>query len=371
MRLPLYPLFLAAVQKGLDTNIRYIQAAQIAIVAGILAIFYFLARRLSDPKLALLAAILLAFYAPLTIRAALIMSEALFVFMLLLSLYLVIVAVQDLRRGYFVAGGLALALAALTRPVVLLLPALLVPLFLVASVGRLGLKRSVGFSSLFVIAFTVVLLPWGIRNSVTLDEFTVLPSSGGANLWAASHANWEGFVEEHMAYAWTLDEFFDLEQGDYYISSQADERFMDAALGNIKDDPKGWLARNAQKLVRISYYSFSQELRDAVEVGAQQDKVYGSLRGLDAVTIASILLTLIGALLSLRNLPALIVLVTGLYFLAVEFVSFAEPRHLLPIVPLYILLASMALGWLARLFREDPSASGTMERQIGRLGGPE
>ena len=362
MRPPIYPLILAGVQKGLGTNIRYIQAAQIAIVAGTLAIFYFLARRLSGPKIGLLAAILCAIYAPLTIRAALIMSEALFVFMVLLSLYLLIAAVQDLRRGYFVAGGLALALAALTRPVVLLLPVLLVPLILVASIGRLGLKRSVAFTSLFVITYIVVLLPWGIRNAVTLDEFTVLPSSGGVNLWAASHPNWEGFVEEHMAYAWTLDEFFDLKQGDYYISSQADERFMDAALENIKDDPKGWLSQNAQKLARVSYYSFSQELRDAVEVGAQQGKVYGFLRGLDAVTIAFILLTLIGALLSLRSLPALIVLVTGLYFLAVEFVSFAEPRHLLPIVPLYILLASMALGWLARLFREDPSASGTMQQ---------
>ena len=45
----------------------------------------------------------------------------------------------------------------------------------------------------------LVLTPWTIRNAVTLGDPTPLPTQGGIALWAASHPDWEAFVDKHMA----------------------------------------------------------------------------------------------------------------------------------------------------------------------------
>ena len=130
MRQPLYPIFLAGIQSVFGTNIRFVQVLQALLITGTVVIFYFLARRIFDARISFLAAVLLSIYIPFTVRAALIMSEALFIFLMFLSLYLVVAALQEQRGKYYIAAGVVLGLAFLTRPVVILLPLALIPLLI-------------------------------------------------------------------------------------------------------------------------------------------------------------------------------------------------------------------------------------------------
>ena len=225
MRPPLYPLFIAAIQGIWGDGIRAVQAAQALIVAATVAVFYLLARRIFDLKLSLVVTALLALYIPFTIRAALIMSEALFIFLLILAIYLAVCSFQTQRGKYYIAFGIVLALASLTRPVTMLLPLVLVPILVVVSREQIPLRRSIFLNLLFATSFFLVLLPWGMRNAVSMGDYTVLPSSGGVNLWFGTHPDWKQFVKYGTGYAWQLDEFHDIRDNNYYISSEADELF--------------------------------------------------------------------------------------------------------------------------------------------------
>ena len=347
MRQPLYPIFLAGSQSVFGTNIRFVQVLQALLITGTVVVFYFLARRIFDARISFLAAVLLSIYIPFTVRAALIMSEALFIFLMFLSLYLVVAALQEQRGKYYIAAGLVLGLAFLTRPVVILLPLALIPLLIFFARHQASMGRTILLNSVFTLAFLAVLVPWGIRNAVVLGEYTPLPSSGGVNLWVATHPDWKEFVNYGTAYAWELDEFFDITGGDYYISSEADERFFREATENIKDDPQGWLSRNIKKLAWVSYYSFFQEIRPSLEGRGLVNRHPEFANVMHVGTLIFLFLLVFGMLQSLHKRESILLLVTMVYFLLVEAVSFAESRHLLPLVPLYHLFAASALAILA------------------------
>jgi hypothetical protein len=353
MRPPIYPLFLAGVQSLFGANIRFVQAIQALLVTGTVAIFFFLAHRVFDTKVSFLATLLLGLYIPWTVRAALIMSEGLFVFLLVLSIYLLIVAIQEQKSRSYGAAGAVLALASLTRPITLLLPVLLIAILMISGRRKTRLAHLLRVNLFLALAYLAVLLPWGIRNAVVLHEFTVFPSSGGVNLWAASHADWRGFARDHMAHAWRLKEFYALQQDDYYISSEADKRFYQAAAQNIKADPRGWLFRNSQKLARVSYYSFGQELWNTAEHRALTGQSFAFLRVLQAATLVFILLAVLGLVRSLSKPECWAMLAIVMYYFLIQFVSFAEARYMLPIVPLYILFATYGLSLSARALWRD------------------
>jgi hypothetical protein len=353
MRPPIYPLFLAGVQSLFGANIRFVQAIQALLVTGTVAIFFFLARRVFDTRVSFLATLLLSLYIPWTVRAALIMSEALFIFLMLLSLYLLIVAIQEQKSRYYGAAGAVLALASLTRPITLLLPVLLIAILMISGRRQTRLAHLLRVNLFLALAYLAVLLPWGIRNAVVLHEFTVFPSSGGVNLWVASHPDWRGFVRDHMAHAWRLKEFYALQQDDYYISSEADKRFYQAAAQNIKADPRGWLFRNSQKLARVSYYSFGQELWNTAKHRALTGQSSTFLRVLQAATFVFILLAVLGLVRSLSRRECWAMLAIVMYFFLIQFVSFAEARYMLPIVPFYILFATYGLSLSARALWRD------------------
>ena len=348
MRQPLYPMFLVGIQSIFGTNIRFVQVLQALLIAGTVVIFYSLARRIFDARISFLAALFLSIYIPFTVRAALVISETLFIFLMFLSLYLVVAALQEQRGKHYIAGGVVLGLAFLTRPNVILLPLALIPVLIFFARHQTSMGRAILLSSVFTLAFLAVLVPWTIRNAVVLGEYTPLPSSGGVNLWITTHPDWKEFVNHGTAYAWELDEFFDIQGGDYYISSEADGRFFREATENIKDDPQGWLSRNIKKLAWVSYYSFFQELRPSLEGRSLVSRHTGFANIMHAATLIFIFLLVLGLLKSLHKRESILLFTTMVYFLFVAWVSFAESRYLLPIVPLYLLFAASALAMLAK-----------------------
>ena len=166
-------------------------------------------------------------------------------------------------------------------------------------------------------------------------------------MWVTTQPDWKGFVNHGTAYAWELDEFFTIRQNDYYISSQANERFFEEGIGNIKDDLPGWLSNNIKKLASVSYYSFFQELRPSEDGRTLVSEHPGLLRVMHVGTLAFIFLTLYGVIRSLGRLESVILVVVIGYFFLLGFVFFAEARFFLPIVPLYLVFSAVPLFLLA------------------------
>lgn len=170
-RPPTYPLFLAAVYGTWGYSHAAVQVAQALLGAASVLLLFFVVRRLHAAA-AWPAALVAAIYEPLVSICSEIMSECLFIFLLLLALW----ALGDERRRWqmLVLGGAAVGLAALARPVgLLVLPALFITAL--CQDGRAGWRR-VLWASLATVA---VIAPWTARNYAVHGALVPISTHGG------------------------------------------------------------------------------------------------------------------------------------------------------------------------------------------------
>jgi len=157
--MPLWPLVLAALPKGVDA--RYF-AALLSLLA--LPLAFLLALRLAGPAVAILVLALMAFDLDQAVLAGSLLTEPLFT-VLLLAFALA------WTGGATLLAAIALGLAALTRPEAFLIP------FAIALFAR-EWKRPL----LLMAGVVLALCPWVVRNAVTFDTFLPFTTTGGITL---------------------------------------------------------------------------------------------------------------------------------------------------------------------------------------------
>lgn len=183
---PGYPLFLALCYRiamlhraSHDFELRFaifIQALLSAISCGFL---YWAARRMLSRGFALFAAFLFAFYLPSIWSITQILTETLYVFLLLLFVWLFTVAMAERTLWWWAASGFAIGLSGLVRPTVF--PLVLAALIYLAFRLREGepLKRLVLEYICYAIGFLVPLVPWWIRNVRLLHHLVLSDTEVG------------------------------------------------------------------------------------------------------------------------------------------------------------------------------------------------
>ena len=224
-RAPLYPLFVAAHLRLFGETPTPVFASQMVLSLLNVVLVYALARCLvpANRQAATLAAVLMALYFPFAVYPQALLSETLFI-ALLLGAFLALayaVAIDDRRpltarllagkrggqvRWLVLAGGL-MGLATLTRSITLaFLP--VVALWLLAQIfphrGSEGIesakfsKTSVFSVSLwfnpivFLLAATLVIAPWTWYNSRLYGGLVVIDTSGAFNLMLGGRTAYDG-----------------------------------------------------------------------------------------------------------------------------------------------------------------------------------
>jgi hypothetical protein len=202
-RTPLYPLFIAGVVAVLGEDLRGLALAQHLL--GIVTVVgtYFLGRAMFGRPAGAVAALAVALSAPLLIYEHYILAEPLFIPLLVLGLLLVVLAMRAgrgnrARIGLYLAGGIVLALAALSRPIgQALLP--IGPLAIVAHqwAGRGAIRATVRASVLpiacLLLGFALILVPWAIRGSMTTGRVSGAGAMGQSLIGRIIRHD-EGFV---------------------------------------------------------------------------------------------------------------------------------------------------------------------------------
>lgn len=171
---PLYPAFLAIVQRpfGFD-HFWPIQLVQLALDAGTTVLLYRLARRLFRHPLAPPAVVLLyAAYLPAARSVASVLTETLFVFLMVLSIFL---ADRGLRRrdraaepanpSRWLTFGVVLGVAGLVRPVIL---TWLPTLWLLTLLPAFRTRANASGLLITTIAVAALTVPWIVRNDLRL-----------------------------------------------------------------------------------------------------------------------------------------------------------------------------------------------------------
>lgn len=363
---PLYPLGLAVawrlapdaplpadgglVSPGVLISIRL---AQVFLSVATVWLAYRLARRLtSDSRPGLIAALALGLGPAFVLEPFNILTETLFMFWLTLGIWLYVRGQEKGSNPGAALIGVVFALATLTRPVLLLFPALLAPHLAIVRGSRAGTRRS----AIMLAAFVLTLVPWNVYLLSTTGH--PLPSGLASNLWigATGSGQWEGRE--------TLDRRREQFKG-------GDEDYLDETLGPIARHPVQWLSLRGRSLAGAILQPHGTvnltgpSTREFFAEWWRQDR---SLSGLAAIRrspwfwlklsiyifhYAALAFVLLGLALLFRQWRRYyaVFAIVG-YLFGVYGILTVSPRYLFPAeVFLWILGAAGLRGWLDRRVR--------------------
>lgn len=351
IRPPLYPALVAAVYSlfGLQ-NYQAVRALQIVLSLATTGLVYWLARRLYDQRVAILAAALHTLYPSLVGATNLVLTETLFTLLVCAFLVLVERHVRTPSRWTLAAAGVVLGLAALTRSVVWLFPPFALVVLVVAS-RETGLARRVASALPLLIGFAITLAPWTIRNTQLQKTFTTVDVMGGRNVMMGNY-------EFTPAYRpWAAIEITG-ERAWYSVlatangglagktQGQIDKLAMKYAFAYMLDHPAQTMTRSAAKLCH--FWQLEREL----VAGAKQG-IWGRFSTAAVVLLAAIvmgayaltmLLGIYGAAVSPPNsaaMHAMLLVLIG-FVTALHCLAFAHSRYHLPLMPIVIVYAAAA-----------------------------
>lgn len=176
-RTPLYSLFVALAVALAGEDLRALVAAQHGLGVVTAGLTWALGRLAFGRLAALAAGLGVALAGPLLIYEHYVLTESLFTVLLTLAVLLALRALRAPTRGRLLAAGVALATAALTRPVA----DVLIPLLPLALLLRDRRWRPAALSAgWFALGIAALMLPWMARNALVYGTFSAEGALGQA-----------------------------------------------------------------------------------------------------------------------------------------------------------------------------------------------
>jgi len=336
-RPPLYPYFLAAVMALGGSSSFTLMAAHALLGAATALLTYGMAWRVY-PSSAWVAATIVALYPTLVIYTGLVLSENLYI-PLLLAVVLALQSIESARGGLLwsaLAGALG-GLTALARSAALLLaPA---GAFLL---GPPSARRRAGRALIATCAAALIVAPWTYRNYRFLGAFIPIDTNAGFNLMVGNNPRATGQLR--------LDVLRDLER-EHFTGKEELERHragLQVARDFVLRHPLRWLALAPRKLGYLVGLE-GRELLWAYSHGYFGAIQPWSLRLCLVTVLAGFPLLFLSALLGAALRPDRTLLLVILYTAVLHVATFGESRFHLPLVPPLAVFA--ACGW--RVLRRE------------------
>lgn len=191
---PGYQFFLAGVYKIFGRNLYLIWVLQALMHTLSGYLIYLISKKIFlSAKAGIISAFLFLFFIDIFELTAMLLTETLFLFLLILSIYSVIKFFENPNYKTSAFAGLIFGLGILTRPTVL-------PMCIII-LGVMMYKKYFKFAALFLIIPVLIISPWTIRNYKVHNAFILTSSAGGINLWMGNNpqATGESFYTEEMS----------------------------------------------------------------------------------------------------------------------------------------------------------------------------
>lgn len=182
---PLYPLFLAGIYGLSRNNTVLVQLVQTLISGALILCVYLLGKQVFSQETGLLAAFLVAIDPFLNYFNAKLLSETLFIFLLVLSFLLLVRSLDEYKFSF--STGLCFGLSNLCRSVIFGF----VPLVVIGCVSSQPKKMKFLLSTFFICGVLVILFPWTIRNYLIFKKFVPLSLQKGWNMAEGLNPNFE------------------------------------------------------------------------------------------------------------------------------------------------------------------------------------
>ncbi len=259
-RAPLYPLFLACCLKISPGNgllaIRIIQSIIASFSPVILFILlYHLMKPLAattriEPNLYLMifpffGALSFAWMQGQIFFSSILMTETLFIFLLLVWALLGTVYVNENRYWILCLFSLVLGLLALVRPVALIF----LPILIYKTLNHIPRPEWKKQIWLPLFAWIIPILPWTVRNAIVLHHFVPLTTNSGVNFYIG-HNPYYGY------YSTGNKEYIRKELASRYGYNEIleDRYFFNLGLAYIFENPSSLISHSLKKLYFLYIY---------------------------------------------------------------------------------------------------------------------
>jgi len=325
-RPPLYPLFLAVIYLLAGESLCVVGAVQAVIGSLACVLIYFIAKDVFGKTTGITAGAISACYLYFIASARFLTTEGLFIFMFVLSVFLLFKAIEYNSLKYAVCTGFLLGLTTLVRAEVLFFPLFVfMAILLVYKTDKERLVKLIKLSLIALVAFLIPISVWTIRNYSAHKAFVPVSTNGGINFFIGNTPNKDG---RNRVRGPAPEEVADIE----VLESEVEKSraYMKKALVYVSKHPK-----KVSKLVLMKFFFFWSPF----------DWFFLGDKGTYNYHYAFIFpFSIAGILLSVKKFKERWLLYVPLvYFLTTSLVFNAEPRYRMSITPFLIIFASAGL----------------------------
>jgi 4-amino-4-deoxy-L-arabinose transferase-like glycosyltransferase len=350
-----YPAFVAAIvwiveHTPLSDVPKTVAMLQVLIGTASVWLAWRIARRVWDVRTGLVAAALVAVFPGLVLYTAPLLSETLFVALELAAIAVVVDRPWDQdtpSRRRLVAFGALTAAAMYVRPQAALV---IVAVAIGLAVARFGWRRALGAGAVALATAVLLIVPWTVRNAITMDAFVPISTNSGDDLCIGHNPGANG----HFGFYPDCLDIKGLEGGEREI--ERDAKNLRVALDFMTSHPRreAWLL-----LQKVKYtYDGDYEGLDAVEGYGNAPFIPDRLRTvLQRLADGYFWVVLALALVAIPLLPSrrdgrgtmLLASMVGMALIPLAF--FGDVRFHVPASPLFAIAAAVAIVRLPPLVR--------------------
>lgn len=153
-----------------------------------LLLLFFMARKVFNSKIAIVAVIMDLIYIPEIWVSNLVLTETFFKFFVLCLVYFSIYAIDKYKTEFYILGGIALGFATLFRPTISTYPVIILIIWFIK---KLSFKKAVKYTLIVTLVFCIILSPWWIRNYKTFNRFIPFTLATGNPMLQGTFINYD------------------------------------------------------------------------------------------------------------------------------------------------------------------------------------
>ncbi|MDP4092213.1 MAG: glycosyltransferase family 39 protein [Bacillota bacterium] len=332
--MPGLPLVLAAFFKifGLSAGLDAFRVFQVLLhTLGIFLIFL-IARDIFNRRVAIIACLLYALYIPGISNTGLILTEEIFMFLLLALVYVSLLALRTKKMGFYIAGGLLWGIACLFRPTVAPYPIVILIMWLIK---KYTFKEMLKFTIVTALMFIIVMSPWWIRNYSTFDRFIPLTQSSGNPFFQGTYVNY--------------DESKDPPQYPVFNNEMQKDKFeMDTGMKRLR---KGFSENPVEYIywytLGKTYYAWYSPYYYKAVLGVTWNPVYFWHKLVICICILGMILVVMKRKM---HRDCMLPIITVLFFNTAYLPFFTSSRYAYPLYPLMFILGAYFVEEIIQYF---------------------
>lgn len=328
-RPPLYPFFLACIYGVAGHRPAVVPVVQAILGTGVAVLAFIIGTQQFGSRVGLLAGAGVALYPLLLVLPNGLLTENVYIILLLIVFLLALKCSQQPTFQHVILTGFIAGLAALTRPVALPFPVFfLIGLLMSHQMPwRAALKTAV----LLTAVLLLTILPWTIRNYVVHHRLVLIATEGGITFWAANNS----LVKPDHYQAPEITRL--AERFEPYDEIELERLGWQQGFQFVRENPSTYLILCGRRF--ITYWSsFFPFLKYRIP------------------WIGLLILAGVGGMIAVRIWrKAIWCYLVILWHLVVYIPLGAEPRYHIPLIPILLIFAAVALDQAYRSIRHFPA----------------